>query len=162
MYPQKISFLTDYLIDQSVTENRRMKEVVKFKHNFFHLNSDEIQIFCETFHPFPVELKIFYEEIGFGYFYCNKERVNRIFDPMTLVQVNSSTRNKELDTPININRLVFFETFDGKYFSIQCEETYKGNEIYYKGKLVAESLKDFVYQYSQDRYYLRDIIKNCE
>lgn len=81
---------------------------------------------------------------------------------MTLVQVNSSARNKELDTPININRLVFFETFDREYFSIQSEETYKGNEIYYKGKLVAESLEDFVYQYSQDRYYLKDIIKNCE
>lgn len=159
---KKVSFLKDYLIDQSIIENRRMKEVVKFKHYFFHLDSDDIQASYETFQPFPVELKVFYEEIGFGYFYCNKERVNRIFDPMTLVQVNSSARNKELDTPININRLVFFETFNGEHFSIQSEETYKGNEIYYKGKLVAESLEDFVYQYSQDRYYLRDIIKNCE
>lgn len=159
---EKIFFLNNYLIDQSIIENNRIQKIVNFKHCFFHLNISDIQDAYEIFQPFPFELKVFYEEIGFGYFYCNKERVNRIFDPMTLVQVNSSARNKELDTPININRLVFFETFDGEHFSIQSEETYKGNEIYYKGKLVAESLEDFVYQYSQDRYYLRDIIKNCE
>lgn len=103
-----------------------MKEVVKFKHYFFHLDSDDIQASYETFQPFPVELKVFYEEIGFGYFYCNKERVNRIFDPMTLVQVNSSARNKELDTPININRLVFLKHLIENIFQYRVKKHIKG------------------------------------
>jgi hypothetical protein len=81
------AYLHDYILSETAISTLKPKELGKLRHSFFALQTDVIQEALTVFEPFPAELKQFYREIGFGYFHCNKERVNRILDPYSLNSV---------------------------------------------------------------------------
>jgi hypothetical protein len=78
------SFLQEFILTKGYIKSLEPKEkerLGKLRHKFYVLEDEIIQEALNLFEPFPVELKQFWQEIGFGYFHCNRERANRIFDP---------------------------------------------------------------------------------
>ncbi len=83
------TYLQDYIITQEKIDKAiKEKSIRKFRHMFYPLSATDIHEAVQSFDPFPVELKTFYEEIGFGNFHCNKEYVNCLLDPHSLVHIN--------------------------------------------------------------------------
>ncbi len=83
------TYLQDYIITQEkINKAIKEKSIRKLRHMFYPLSATDIHEAVQSFDPFPVELKAFYEEIGFGNFHCNKEYVNCLPDPYSLVHIN--------------------------------------------------------------------------
>jgi hypothetical protein len=156
----------DYILSEETVAEHNPKELGKFRHNFYALQESAIQDALGVFDPFPVELKQFYEEIGFGYFHCNKERANRIFDPYSLIMMNRLEDRFEYDVELKRalvdGHLVFFQTYLYQFFTIDRNTVDGGNAIYYKKHKIADSLQEFLQEYSDDRKYLSYIVKDID
>ncbi len=136
LFDMTYPYLHDYILSQAYIETLKPKELGKLQHNFYALPEDAIQKALMTFEPFPAELKLFYQEIGFGFFHCNKERVNRILDPYSLIMMNRLddrfAYDVELKRALIEGHLVFFQTFLYQFLTIDRETVHNQNAIYYK------------------------------
>ena len=82
------SFLEEYKLRQDLFDDTGVEKVMKYPHHFYTPYPEDLPKALETFNPFPVELKAFYEQIGFGFMHRRKGKINRILDPVSLILVN--------------------------------------------------------------------------
>lgn len=160
------SFLNEFKLSEAVIKERGMKKVCKLKHNFFSLPEYDMQEVFNTFTPFPVELKQFYQEIGFGFFHINRGRIHRILDPQSLIFINQQRdeykRDKILAESIKEGQLVFFDSQAYGYFSLEMESAQKKNAVYYKGEKIESNLFDFINNIHKDKNYLKYMRDDAE
>ena len=151
-------FFHDYILSKEYIETLKTKKLVKLRHNFFSLQEEVINEAITAFDPFPVELEIFYREIGFGYFHSDKERVNRILDPYSLVKMNCLfdrfQNDVELKRALVEGHLVFFQTYLYQFLTVDRKDINGENAIYYKKQRIADSLLEFLSCYQDNRHYL--------
>ena len=156
-------YLHDFILSEGFVASLKPKELKKLRHNFFALPEEVINEALTTFNPFPLELKQFYREIGFGYFHCNKERVNRILDPYSLIQMNRLEDrfmyDIELKRALTEGHLVFFQTYLYQFLTINRETVNGTNAVYYKRQKITDSLSKFLNYYQNNREYLSCEIK---
>jgi len=159
-------FFYDFILSGAYLETLKPKEWGKLQHNFYALQEDVIQEAITAFDPFPAELKQFYQEIGFGYFHCNKERANRIFDPYSLIMMNRLEDRFAFDVELKRSlvdgHLVFFQTFLNQYLTIDRETVNGKNAIYYKRQKISTSLSNLLSYYHNNRDHLSSEIKNID
>jgi hypothetical protein len=122
------------------------------------------------FDPFPWELKLFYEEMGFGFMHRKKGEINLLLDPTSLVNINLLLGYNKDD--VNINRamqdcdineqLLFFRTNDLHYLSISRKRIEGKNPVYYHGKMITDSLEKFLIYYNRNDSYVKNKIEEVE
>jgi hypothetical protein len=160
------SFLYEFKLDEAIIKERGMKEVCRLKHNFFPLTKYDVKEALNTFNPFPGELIQFYREIGFGFFHINRGRIHRILDPQSLIFINLQKdeykRDKILIESIRENQLVFFDSQAYGYFSLEMNNAQKDNAIYWKGEKIEDSLHHFLYNFHNDKNYLKYMKSDAE
>ncbi|MDR2969371.1 MAG: hypothetical protein LBV32_07180 [Tannerellaceae bacterium] len=161
------TFLENYIITQEKIDKAiKEKSIRKLCHMFYPLSAADIDAAVQAFDPFPVELKTFYEEIGFGNFHCNKEYVNILLDPHSLVHVNGQkyrySYDKEVERALVEGHLIFFRTHLYQYLTIEKKDHNGKNAIYYKKEKIADSLHSFIKDYDGNRDSLQYDIKHID
>jgi len=159
-------FLHPYKINPLQITADEAKETTRKKHLFFPVLRSDFEEALKKFDPFPVELKAFYKEIGFGFFHRKKGKLNILLDPISLVNINLQLGYYKNDSGVSTGfqfcdskeRLLFFKTHEGLYFSIAKTAQKDKNAVYYNRKQITGSLYDFLYNYNQRREYLADYI----
>ena len=149
-------YLQDYILTQEKVDLAiKEKSIRKLRHVFYPLSTNDIKVALESFNPFPVELKTFYEEIGFGNFHCNREYVNCLLDPHSLVYINRQMYrfryDKEVEWAITEGRLIFFRTYMYQYLTIEMKDVDGKNAVYYKKRKLDDSLSSFIKEYDNER-----------
>ncbi len=167
LIPMQYSFLQDYIITQEKIDKAiKEKSIRKFRHMFYPLSATDIHEAVRSFDPFPIELKAFYEKIGFGNFHCNKEYVNCLLDPHSLVHVNQRkyrySYDKEVERALTEGHLIFFRTYMYQYLTIERKDYNGKNAIYYKKEKIADSLQSFIKDYDDNRGGLQYDIKQID
>lgn len=154
-------FIDNCIIKYQEIEESDIKRVGRLKHCFYSVPDLYIRKAITTFDPFPVELREFYETVGFGFMNRRKNIGNCIIDPMSLVYINkqegylATERVKEFAEYYDVNQyLLFFHSFEGHYFAIRREAVNGENEIWYKDEMIEKSLKDFLYRCFIDNDYV--------
>ncbi|MDR2146133.1 MAG: hypothetical protein LBE91_06725, partial [Tannerella sp.] len=83
--------------------------------------------------------------------------------PWSLIHVNRAKGQYRNDRLLlntkSEDRLVFFQTFNGLYLTIDIHDENGKNAVYYRGECLRASLQDFLNVYSQGRDYLNDNMK---
>ena len=131
-------------------------ECNKDDYKFYSVNADEI-IEAETKMgiKMPNSLKIFYKEIGYGFFKKRKNFVNRIMDPIDIACFMYGNEEYEyVDKSIyNLDgKIVFLNIQDEDFLTIDSGD--QGKEcIYYFGKVIANSLTEFIAKAMDDPNY---------
>ena len=145
-------FIENYIIKYQEIEEPDIKRIGRLKHCFYAVPELYIRKAITAFEPFPAELYEFYETVGFGFMNRQKDIGNCILDPMSLVYINkqegylATEKVKEFANYYDVNQfLLFFHSFDEHYFAIRRETINGKNEIWYKDKRIANSLRDFIY-----------------
>ena len=161
------SFLQDYIITQEKIDKAiKEKSIRKLRHMFYPLSATDIHTAVQSFNPFPVELKTFYEEIGFGYFHCNREYVNCLSDPHSLIHINQRKYryryDKEVERALVEGHFIFFRTYMYQYLTIERKDNNGRNAIYYKKEKIADSLQSFIKDYDNNRGGLQYDIKHID
>jgi hypothetical protein len=160
-------FLQEYIITQEkIDEAIKEKSIRKLRHMFYPLSATDINAALTAFDPFPIELKTFYEKIGFGNFHCNKEFVNCLIDPHSLVHINQQKYryryDKEVEQALVDGHLIFFRTYMYQYLTIEMKDDNGKNAIYYKKEKIFDSLHAFLKDYDSNRGGLQYDIKNID
>lgn len=160
------SFLEDYKIAYEFVDKQRVKSIGRLRHLFYTLPEFQIQEAINTFNPFPEELKIFYNEIGFGF--MNRAKLGKfdnLFDPMTLIytnnQINFFATPETADELKYYNiekQLLFCKTISNRYIAIDRDTVQGKNKIYYRGVEIEDSLYSFLKHVDYDRYYLTGLV----
>jgi hypothetical protein len=160
-------FLQEFILTKEYIESLEPKEkerLGKLRHKFYILEDKVIQEALNILEPFPAELKQFWQEIGFGYFHCNRERANRIFDPYSLTQMNNLEDRFKYDTELERalvdGHLVFFHTSLYQFLTIERKDISGKNAVYYKKQKLSDSLLELLTHYDKNRNHLPYMIKN--
>jgi hypothetical protein len=161
------SDLQEYIITQEkLNKAIKDKSIRKLRHMFYPLSVNDMNTALQSFDPFPVELKTFYEEIGFGNFHCNKEYVNCLLDPHSLVHINQQKYryryDKEVERALVDGHLIFFRTYKYQYLTIDIKGNNGKNAIYYKKVKIANSLHSFIKDYDDNRSGLQYDIRHID
>jgi hypothetical protein len=158
---ENFDFLTKFLLPSEKESNNPIYE--DYKHILFPLKKEEIYNVYSLF-QIPIELKIFYEEIGYGFFFRkNSSFFNRLLDPFSFKQINLREDFYEFDPDLELyekyyddNKLIFFEVCEGVYLLIDKEDNDGKNAIYYFKDKIANSLFEFLIKFDNDeRYYVK-------
>ncbi len=155
------TFLQEYRISQELFATTGIKTVTKFRHYFYVPDKADLLMAYERLNPFPLELKTFYEEIGYGFMH-RKGGINRMLDPVSLTVLNLlegeykyDRRIREIVTQNDIEQqLLFFEEQSGKFLSINRKDSGGKNAIYHKQDKLTDSLHEFIRQYHENKYWL--------
>ena len=164
------SFLEEYKLREDLFEGKGIEKVMKYPHHFYAPYPEDLPKALETFDPFPYELKVFYEQIGFGFMHRRKGKINRLLDPVSLVLVNLRRDEYRYDKFLektlgyyDINRqLLFFQLDSGEYLAIDRTETNGCNRISYRDEKLSNSLLELLTNYHKDKYHLLDYIEYIE
>lgn len=162
-------FIDNYIINYQELKDSDINKIGRLKHCFYPVPDIYIKKALAAFNPFPAELLEFYETVGFGFMNRQKNIGNCIIDPMSLVYINrqegylATERVKEFAKYYDINQfLIFFHTFENHYFAISRETINGKNAIWYKGKMVQKSLKNFLYYCISDSDFIKMFIAREE
>jgi len=141
------------------------------RNRFHQLTLDEIEdVEKRLGYRFPLQLRSFYQEVGFGTFQNNHDLsvtdntfANRLLDPESAAdikllgyesgQILPSVKFAEDELPI-------FEVADGANFFVMKPQSDKPNAVYEfeGGDLIEESLERFIWRlyYESPLYYMKD------
>ena len=139
-----------------------MKEkfIVDEKDSFYSVDEESIAM-AETAMQikFPSELIRFYKEIGYGFLKTDYGNINRIMDPISVVDFRLLREPYAGDPEAvfykdyDIDKLVFFEMDSSLYFSIEL-----GNDneqgIYMLDEKIADSLSSFIEKFRENELYM--------
>lgn len=135
------------------------KIVYREGNNFYPLKNSEVKEAQENIGiTFPKDLRVFYNEIGYGFLKSNEENFNRIMDPGSVsefrLREGQFANDSELEIYSNYERdkLVFFEVCEGYYLSIGFSKTNNG-KIFDGNKEIANNLEQFLMQYQDNERY---------
>ena len=160
------SFLKEYIFHEELFENDGVKSVMKFPHHFYTPHPVYMEKALAAIDPFPKELKCFYEEIGYGFMHRKSEKINRLFDPVSLMMINLLQEdfkyNKEIREEVahyNIEKqLLFFQSGSGKYVVIDRTDNNGENAIYYRNHKLTDSLYEFICTYHKNKDWLEYVL----
>ncbi|MBC2257918.1 SMI1/KNR4 family protein [Listeria booriae] len=127
---------------------------------FYELDKSEVTLVeSELGIEFPVALKDFYNEIGYGFLKNSGSNVNRLMDPESVRDFKLRVNDFEFFPDIEIydeyeeGKLIFFEASETALMSIGTEKT--DSRIYYYDVPIADSLEEFLIKMVEDdKYYL--------
>ena len=154
----KIDFLKKYIIpNEKESEN---KEYEHLKHHFFPLSNNEINLVNREI-EIPLELKIFYTDIGYGFFFQkDKNYFDRLLDVISFKKINLRQDYYQFDPDLELydspnynDKLIFFELSEGTYLLIERVEDNKKNAIYFFNKKIADSLEEFLVRFYKEGHY---------
>lgn len=141
-----------YVIDVKNQEN-------DLKHKFYKLDKNEVQIIDNQI-SLPFELKLFYEVIGYGFFFKKTYSFNRILAPTQVEEINSRQGFYEFDPDLELydddfykNKLIFFEVNEGVYLLIDKIDHDSKNAVYYFQEKIADSLEEFLIRFDKEGHY---------
>ena len=141
-----------YIIEVTNQENN-------LKHNFYRVRFENIEL-AEDSIQLPIELKLFYKEVGYGFFYKNLNSFNRLFSPMQVKQINLREDFYEFDPDLELyktdfykDKLIFFEVNEGVYLLIDKNDIKGKNAIYYFDDKIANSLEEFLDRFDKEEHY---------
>ncbi|NTE04379.1 SMI1/KNR4 family protein [Agrobacterium tumefaciens] len=132
------------------------------KHNIYSvLETDILKV--ENKIEIPYELKLFYLEVGYGFFHKNIGESFRLFGPHNFQQINLKEDFYEFDPDLDIydqiyngDKLLFFEVFGGNYLAIDKEDFEGKNKIFHYDKKIANSLEEFLIELDKKPNYFDD------
>jgi len=161
------SFLEEYILHEGLFEGEGLEQVMKYPHHFYTPYPEDIPKALAAFDPFPYELKIFYEQIGYGFMHRRKGEINRLLDPVSLILVNLmqdecryDKKIKETLTHYDTGRqLLFFQTRGGEYIAINRTETNGCNPVFYRQLNLADSLLEFITLFHKYERWLYDLLE---
>ncbi|MDT0111341.1 SMI1/KNR4 family protein [Listeria booriae] len=127
---------------------------------FYELDKSEVRLVeSELGIEFPVALKDFYNEVGYGFLKNSGSNVNRLMDPESVRDFRLRVNDFEFFPDIEIydkyeeGKLIFFEASETALMSIGTEKT--DSRIYYYDVPIADSLGEFLIKMVEDdKYYL--------
>ncbi|MBC1291486.1 SMI1/KNR4 family protein [Listeria booriae] len=127
---------------------------------FYELDKSEVTLVeSELGIEFPVALKDFYNEVGYGFLKNSGSNVNRLMDPESVRDFKLRVNDFEFFPDIEIydeyeeGKLIFFEASETALMSIGTEKT--DSRIYYYDVPIADSLEEFLIKMVEDdKYYL--------
>ncbi|MBC1890590.1 hypothetical protein HCJ46_00990 [Listeria booriae] len=127
---------------------------------FYELDKSEVRLVeSELGIEFPVALKDFYNEVGYGFLKNSGSNVNRLMDPESVRDFRLRVNDFEFFPDIEIydeyeeGKLIFFEASETALMSIGTEKT--DSRIYYYDVPIADSLEEFLIKMVEDdKYYL--------
>ncbi|GHT15300.1 antitoxin YxxD [Bacteroidia bacterium] len=159
------SFLEEYKLREDLFEGNGVEKVMKYTHHFYTPYPEDIPKALETFNPFPVELKAFYEQIGFGFMHRRKGKLNRVLDPVSLILVNLRQDECRYDKALERTlahydtdrQLLFFQSDKGEYIAIDRTETNGSNPVFYKHHKLTDSLHEFIAGFHKNESWLESI-----
>ena len=106
----------------------------------------------------PVELKEFYDQIGYGFLRSEEENFNRILDPYSLCEFRfregqfANSPDLDIYEEDERDKLIFFEICEGVFLSIGFSKENKG-KIFSGNKQIADSLREFLIKYQTNEDY---------
>jgi len=135
--------------------------VKKENSHFLDVSAESIAILEKHLNArIPRELSIFYETIGYGFLDVKKFNINRVMDPISVLEFRTRTGDYEHYPYIEgyekyeENKIVFFEQNESAYLSIELTEN-ENARVYYYDTVIAKSLYEFFSNMVEDdRYYL--------
>lgn len=133
------------------------------KHNFYTVDTNSVEIAEQKLKfQIPPELKQFYIEIGYGFFWQNDKRsFDRLLSPLQLAQINLREDFYEFDPDLDIydeqDRLIFFEVNEGLYLTILKDDISGKNGIYFFDKKITSSLEEFVIELDKNHNFIEEI-----
>lgn len=144
--------LKKYVVDIQNQQN-------DLKHNFYLVKKTDIVLVDELI-GIPYELKLFYENIGYGFFNKNSYSFDRILSPLQYKQVNLREDFYELDPDLELydakfyeDKHIFFEVNEGVYLHIDKAMNTCKNAIYYFEEKIADSLEEFIIKFDNEGHY---------
>ena len=166
MYKMTYTYLQKYKLKDSYFAELGIEKTMKLNHHFYTPHEIDLSKAYDKLIPFPVELKIFYETIGFGFMHRKNGDVNRIFDPVSLFMINLlqddfqyNPEMRKIVEMYDINKqLLFFQLQLGQYVVIDRHDISGENAIYYHDEKLAGSLSEFIYTYHKNKNWLDDIV----
>lgn len=137
------------------------KRIGRQKHMFFPIPENDVAEALNLFNPFPAELETLYREIGFGLLHRRKGDRNLLLDPISLVNTNQRLGYYQDDRFIEEafeyidpeKELLFFRTHSGRYLSISRTDRQGENAVFYRRRMIENSLYDFLYNSMHDSHY---------
>lgn len=129
------------------------------KHSLYKVSPERIQE-AEKKILIPYELKLFFREVGYGFFHNKKTSFDRLLAPLQLVQINFREDFYEFDPDLELyeddpykDKLIFFELTEGVYLLINKQDINGRNAIYYFDKKIADSLEEFLIKFDREGHY---------
>lgn len=113
----------------------------------------------------PVELYEFWEKVGYGFITGSEYNINRIMDPLSVLDFRLRKGDFQFLPDIEIydeyeeGKLIFYEASESAYISIGISSSVTENKIFYYDVKIADSLYEFLQKiHDNDEYYLDMII----
>ncbi len=110
---------------------------------------------------FPKELREFYQLLGYGFLKGDSGNINRLMDPLSVRDFRLKQNDFEYFPDIDlyddlVDEYVFFEVNETVLFTIK--RLGEGNPIFYDEILIANSLEEFLIQFSKDDSYYMEFV----
>lgn len=148
----KFNFLKKYIIKIEDKSNT-------LKHNLYTVKKEDV-LFVKNIINIPYELSLFYNDIGYGFFYQNSNSTNRLLSPKQFKQINLREDFYEFDPDLDLydspdyqDKFIFFEVNEGIYLLIEKNDINKKNAIYYFDEKIADSLEEFLLRFDKEGHY---------
>lgn len=156
-----VTFLKKYVLPS--TDESIRQEYEGFKHMLFS-SSEEIIEKCDLELTIPLELKQFYLEIGYGFFYHKNDYSNdTLLNPNSFKIINNREEYYKEDPELELyeeteyqDKLIFFEVNEGIYLLITKEAINGKNAIYFFDKKIANSLEEFLIRFDEEGHYFEE------
>lgn len=140
------------------------KDIKENSKNIFYAvkMEDIIEVEKELEIIFPIELKNFYLEVGYGFIHSNIGNVNRIMHPFSVRDFRLRQNDFEYYPDIEIydefedRKLIFFEGNEASMLSIGLDP--EENDIFYYDEKVAKSFSDFLMKVNEDDTFYYDAL----
>lgn len=133
------------------------------KNIFYPVTLEEIEkVEKELKIKFPISLKIFYLEVGYGFIHSDVGNINRIMHPLSVRDFRLRQNDFEYYPDIEIydefegNKLIFFEGNEASLLSVGFNSE-EGKVFYYDEK-VTDDFSDFIMKINEDDTFYYDII----
>lgn len=131
------------------------------ENSFYGVSSEEvIQAERKLEVNFPLELKKFYSEVGYGFIKGSEYNINRIMDPFSIrdfrLRVNDFKNYPDIETfdEVEYDRLAFFEANESVMILIGITSD-SVSPIYLYDVKIADSLAEFFRKITRnDMYYM--------
>lgn len=133
------------------------------KNIFYPVTLEEIEkVEKELKIKFPISLKTFYLEVGYGFIHSDVGNINRIMHPLSVRDFRLRQNDFEYYPDIEIydefegNKLIFFEGNEASLLSVGFNSE-EGKVFYYDEK-VTDDFSDFIMEINEDDTFYYDII----
>lgn len=136
--------------------------LLKHKENhFFPVSENEIKEVEDILGlKFPIELREFLLEVGYGFLKRSEYNINRIFGPASIRDCRLRMNDFEFYPDLEVyeeleeDKLIFFEANESALLLIEMSGD-KNNAVYYDEIKIADSLVEFLQKVMEnDRYYV--------